>query len=164
MNPQRNYRVTLFTMCVFAIITAGCAAVPPAQPGGYERIARNSLPMEQGPILFAERFEWLPGTYGYEKTLESKIDKRFYSGILVCSETSVYFLAYIGNEYVPRLKMDYADIATVALHKYGYGRRVVVQNKRYETHTFQALSGTGLGVDRQHTETAFAVLQRRVKK
>lgn len=164
MNKKKRY-ILIFTAAILLIILSACASVAPVTHQNYEEVVRSKVQLNKNEqIIFANSFEWLPRTYGYEKTMQLKIDKTFYKGILACTERSLYFLAKMGNTYVPRLKMDYTEIVSVDLQKYGLGRRLIVQNKEYKTHTFQGITASGYGVDRQKTETAYQLLKQKCKK
>jgi hypothetical protein len=165
MREKKTYIYTFICSIILHILLFSCASTGPVSSPDFERIVRNSLQLENEKILFANSAEWMPGTYGFENPRQFRYDQAL-RGVLVCTEQSLYFLVWdnADSTYIPRMKMDYKDISSAKRKKYGLGLRFIVQNEKYETHSFQALSPGGISTDSQKTEMAYQIIQNHLKK
>lgn len=151
MPASRRFIIVILLLGFFF---AGCApALGPLRSPDFERHVQAALPAGHSPVLYANAAEWYPPA------------RAIITGVLVCTERSVYFLVWSEEEarYLPRLRVAYEEISLVTRKKYGLVSSLVIQDKNLAVHSFNALKAGGAWVDNDRTATAYAIVADRIR-
>jgi hypothetical protein len=162
-----NIMSRTFTLLLFSIFIAGCAAIGPVDSPDFPQMVAKSVPKADGEIRFYGSGNWYPNTRGFT-TIRSALlagHEAPIPGVLVVTSDTVLFQQWEEEtkafDIVKRL--PFTELTSAALDTYGLNRRIVLRKKDLSYESFDFTQANGNFIDATKAEEAIAFLRDRIK-